>query len=219
MDDKDIAALIRMAAEAERLEEAAPLRFEWARPNHSDRAQQVRKLAAGIATLAAAACVGFMALVWLKPTPTPVTPPLAVIDPKPAEVVALVERDPEPVASPKAEFGSVIMAFFRDSDDRCSCVQLNAADFKGGLAEVHGQELLRRALANACHDNPERVMVIAMQGPTDALPSSTAEAELIAAAMREESAHCGGDAMCISSVASPFFSEGVTLVTSTLGYQ
>lgn len=216
MNDKDLSALIRMAMEAERLEEPAPLRFAWAKPEHEATASRVRTMATGIVSLAAAACLGFAALFWMKPSPTPVpTGPVAV-----SEEPAGVHRESVPVvlASTEPDMGSVIMAVFRDADDRCSCIQINEADFDGKLSEVGQAEILRKALANACHENPRQVLVIAMEGPRDELPTTAAEAELLAAAMREEAGPCGGDAMCISSRAVAFMPSSVTVLTSTMAY-
>jgi hypothetical protein len=220
MNDKDLSALIRMATEAERLEEPAPLRFAWAKADRADTASRVRTAVTGIVSLAAAACLGFVALTWMKPTSTQPLP-VAVA---PTEVQPVVETAPEVIrlakadSAPEVEIGSVIMAVFRDADERCSCIQINAADFEGRLSDVGQSEILRRALANACHDNPRQVLVIAMQGPKDELPTTAAEAELLAAAVREDAGHCGSDAMCISSEAVAYMPSSVTVLTSTLLY-
>jgi hypothetical protein len=217
MNDKDLSALIRMATEAERLEEPAPLRFGWAKPNRTDTASRVRTAVTGIVSLAAAACLGFAAITWMKPAPSQPLP-VAV---KPTEVPPVVEAaasEVTHVAKAEPEIGSVIMAVFRDADERCSCIQINAADFEGRLSDVGQSEILRRALANACHDNPRQVLVIAMQGPKDELPTTAAEAELLAAAVREDAGHCGSDAMCISSQAVAYMPSSVTVLTSTLLY-
>ena len=217
MNDKDLSALIRMATEAERLEEPAPLRFEWAKPNRADTASRVRTAATGIVSLAAAACLGFVAITWMKPAPSQPLP-VAVKSTEVPPVVEPAASEVTHVAKAEPEIGSVIMAVFRDADERCSCIQINAADFEGRLSDVGQSEILRRALANACHDNPRQVLVIAMQGPKDELPTTAAEAELLAAAVREDAGHCGSDAMCISSQAVAYMPSSVTVLTSTLLY-
>jgi hypothetical protein len=217
MNDKDLSALIRMAMEAERLEEPAPLRLTWARPEREETAARLRTMVTGIATLAAAACLGFAALVWMKPA-SPTQPLAHQGGATPAPEVSEATVPVVELAKAEPEVGSVIMAVFRDADDRCSCIQINEADFKGRLSEVGQAEILRTALANACHENPRQVLVIAMQGPRHELPSTTAEAELLAAAMHEEANSCADDAMCISSRAVAYIPSSVTVLTSTMAY-
>lgn len=207
--DLDLAALVRMAGEAERLEEPAPVRFEWARAAGRQN-DLVRRMTVG--GLAAAACVALGAFFWMKQAPAPKPLEVATAGPAGAEVA------PVSVAAKAPENGSVVMAFFHDADDRCSCVQLNAGNFKGDLAQVRGDDLVRSALANACHENPQRLLVIAMQGPKEALPASTAEAEVWAACVNDGAGRCRGESLCISDHAAPFIPAGVTMVTGSMGF-
>jgi len=221
MNDKDLSALIRMAGEAERLEEQAPLRFEWAKPDRTAREGQFRKMLGGIATLAAAACLGIAVLVWMKPTQTPNLPSGGSIthhETSPMDFVRKPEVLADGGASSADNLASVVLASFSDADDRCSCVQMNAADFKGKLTEVGSLELLRTAMANPCHENPKQVLVIAMQGPRESLPTSAAEAELLFAAVADGATHCGDDSMCFTSSTSPYIPEGVTVLAGSIGY-
>jgi hypothetical protein len=218
MNEKDLNALIRMAAEAERLEEPAGARFEWARADGAERQLRVRKMITGVATLAAAACLGFAAISWLKPA-QPVAPgssgPIA-IEKAPAVTPAVVEKATDvALPVPTSPLGAVLLAVFSDKENNCSCLQLNPADFKGDLASWGSEDLVRMARETRCQDDPTRVLVIAMEGPKDKLPSSTAEAELLAAAVRENTPHCGDD-ICFTQTAAPFVPAGVRVVAGSM---
>ena len=210
MNDKDLSALIRMAVEAERLGEPGPVRFEWARADAQERKDRVRKMVAGVATLAAAACLGFAAITWLRPTPpAALTPaPVAVNHATKEAGTALATVMPPSV-------GAVLLAVFNDVEENCSCIQLNPADFAGGLANLDRAELVRIARETSCHDDPGQVLVIAMEGPQGSMPSSAAEAELLATAVRENTTHCPDDA-CFTRTAAPFLPEGVRVVAGSI---
>jgi hypothetical protein len=209
MDERDLNALIRMATEVDRMEEDASHSFQWARAKSSRRDVLMQKLT-GIGGLAAAACLGLMVFMWMRGPQTTapvVTPPVAKVE-QPA---------PKTTTPPHSEEGNVLVAIFHDADDRCSCVQLNKDVLKGRkLTDVGGGELLRTAIAQGCHENPEKVLVLAMSGPKEVLPRSTAEAEVLATCITE-AGRCGGDSMCYASNAQAYFPPGVTVVAETLG--
>ncbi|HYE63305.1 MAG TPA: hypothetical protein VD997_15040 [Phycisphaerales bacterium] len=224
MNDRDLNALIRMAQEVEQLEEPAPLRFEWAQADAGARKLHVRKALGGVAALAAAACLGIAAITWMKPAPSGVPGPVAT-NSGPAAVPIDVKVEPRSegrdvavrLASAKGSspLGAVLLAVFKDSEDRCSCIQINGADFKGDLASIGSSELVRAALESSCHENPQEVLVIAMEGPRDRLPSSTAEAEFLAAAVQSGSSHCSDDG-CLTETTGAFLPEGVRAVAGTV---
>ncbi len=232
LNDKDLAALIRMADEVDRLESPAASRFEWAAVQASGRSALIRRMTLGMGGLAAAACVGLGMFLWAKPATVPQqisrTNPAPVLTlPTPTDVestpvTVAVGKAPQPVLVTQApiepEIQSVVMAVFQDADDRCSCIQMNPGNFKGDLANVGSQELLRTAMANACHANPDRVLVIAMQGPSESLPTSTAEAEVWAACVSERTGHCDGDSFCVTRSSAPFIPAGVTMITGSMAF-
>lgn len=208
MDERDLNALIRMATEVDEMEADASHSFQWARAKASRRDVIMQRLT-GIGGLAAAACLALMVFMWVR-GPQPVAP---------TPVAALPEHTVAPVkATPKApEEGSVLLAVFHDSDDRCSCVQLRSDALKGRkVSEMGGGELLRAAIATACHENPEKVLVLAMSGPKDVLPTTTAEAEVLATCITENG-RCGDDSICYASSAQSYLPPGVTVVAETLG--
>jgi hypothetical protein len=208
MDERDLNALIRMAAEVERMEQDSGHSFQWARARASRRDVLVQRLTA-IGGLAAAACIGLMVVVWMRgpQASTPAPRPVATIPEKPA-----------PRATPKgAEEGSVLLAVFHDADERCSCVQLRHDVLKGRkLTEVGGGELLRAAMAGSCQENPDKVLVLAVSGPKEMLPRSTAEAEILATCITENG-RCGDDSLCYASNAAAYLPPGVTVVAESLG--
>jgi hypothetical protein len=212
MDERDLNALIRMASEVDEMESDASHSFQWARAKASRRDVIMQRLT-GIGGLAAAACLALMVIMWVRgPQPAPAPTPVAIVT-KPEHTVA-----PLAAAAPKTpEEGSVLLAVFHDADDRCSCVQLRSDALKGRkLTEVGGGELLRTAIATACHENPEKVLVLAMTGPKEVLPRSTAEAEVLATCITENG-RCGDDSICYASSAQAYLPPGVTVVAETLG--
>jgi|GEM_PF-3279098 len=219
MIDKDLSALIRMAVEAERLETPAPVRFEWARGDGASRKEQVRKMIAGVATLAAAACLGFAALTWMQPAT--VTPGPVAVAPLGSGTGSGLNTEIAKAAVPgvidvvPAPLGAVLLAVFTDAENNCSCIQLNAADFQGKLASLGSAELIQLAKQTGCHEDPQRVLVIAMEGPRDQLPSSTIEAEMLASAVRENTPQCGDDA-CFTETTAPFLSADVRVVAGSV---
>ncbi len=209
MDERDLNALIRMATEAEQMEQDSSRSFQWARARASRRDVLMQRLT-GIGGLAAAACLALMVVAWLRaPQATPAPAPVAIH----AEI-----HNEKPAVAKAPEQGSVMLAVFHDADDRCSCVQLRQDAFGKGrdLTQVGGSELLRAAFAGSCHENPEKVLVIAMSGPKDMLPRSTAEAEVLATCVTEYG-RCDGDSGCYATHAASYLPAGVTVVAESMG--
>jgi hypothetical protein len=211
MDERDLNALIRMATEVDDMESDAGHSFQWARAKASRRDVIMQRLT-GIGGLAAAACLALMVFMWVR-GPQPVAP-------TPGPLTRIISEKPAPAAPPKlSEEGSVLLAVFHDADDRCSCVQLRSDALKGRkVSEMGGGELLRTAIATACHENPEKVLVLAMSGPRDVLPRSTAEAEVLATCITENG-RCGDDSICYASSAQAYLPPGVTVVAETMGME
>jgi hypothetical protein len=212
MDERDLNALIRMATEAEQMEQDSNRSFQWARAKSSRRDVLMQRLT-GIGGLAAAACLALMVVAWLR-APQGTTPVPANVAVKPE-----VHADKPVIAKAKApEQGSVMLAVFHDADDRCSCVQLRQDAFGKGrdLTQVGGSEMLRTAIAGGCHENPEKVLVIAMSGPKEMLPRSTAEAEVLATCVAEYG-RCDGDSGCYATHAASYLPAGLTVVAESMG--
>jgi hypothetical protein len=205
MDERDLNALIRMATEVDQMEQDSGHSFQWAKARASKRDTLMHRLT-GIGGLAAAACLALMVFAWLRtPTPAPAPAPITI---NPTKTIL-----PKPV-----EEGSVLLAVFHDADDRCTCVQLRQDAFAKGrkLTEVGGSELLRTAIAGACHENPEKVLVIAVSGAKEMLPKTTAEAEMLATCVSEYG-RCGDDSICYANNAASYFPAGMTVVAESMG--
>lgn len=224
MDQRDLNALIRMAAEVDTLEQDSAHSFQWAKAKTSRREVLMQRMT-GIGALAAAACLGLMVVSWLR-APQAQPSHTAMNTEKPAAPTVVASATPDTVknvesaaeATPaKPEEGSVLLAVFHDANDMCSYVQLHKDALHGRkLTEVGGGELLRTAIAANCQDNPERVLVLAMTGPKDLLPRSTAEAEVLASCI-SEGGRCGDDSGCYVNNAADYLPPGVTVVAETMG--
>ena len=79
----------------------------------------------------------------------------------------------EPKANPQ-EVASRIIAFSLDSDSYCACSQtvLHAWTGGRGLSEVTRAELLELGFETSCITTPDRIMVVAVSGPVDELPTT-----------------------------------------------
>ena len=147
-----------------------------------------------------------MVIVWMKaPQPAPISP-IAIVPAAPA------------IEPPKVpEEGSVLLAVFHDADDRCSCIQLQHPWSKGtDVSQLGGGAVLRAAMSTTCHDNPDKVLAIAVSGPKYLLPRSTAEAEVLAACVTDNG-RCGDDGGCYSNSAAAYLPAGVTVVAESMG--
>jgi hypothetical protein len=227
MNDKQLNSLIRMAGEVDRLEVDAGLAPPNSLTFYDAKSQfaAVRRLALAVGGLVAAACLTIVAVNALKPAAVPKAGEPVRIAEVPAPEVSheIIAPFNAPVVTPvRARSGedSVLMAVFRDADDRCTCVQVRPQDWGEGrrLSEVTRAEILRAAISGACHTNPERVLVIAMSGPAGSLPRSTAEAEILAACMTEGPASCDDDTLCFASNAMAFLPPGVTVLAESMAF-
>lgn len=226
MNNRELENLIRMAMEVEDLEGSRPaLSFDGA-PVTVVRtgARRVWLIGGGLA--AAAALTLAAVAVW--PT-KPSEPSARLADSTgvvgthevvpPARSVVVDSPPPVHVAQvpPDAGEKTVLLAIFRDADDRCSCVQLRDGEWSGRkLADIGRSELLRTAMARACNESPEHVLVIAIAGPAEYLPSSD-QAEVLAACVFETPSTCGDDdSSCYTSAAMACLPAGMTVKAETL---
>lgn len=79
----------------------------------------------------------------------------------------------EPKPNPQ-EVASRIIAFSLDSDSHCACSQTVLHAWTGGrsISEVTRAELLELGLETSCITTPDRIMVVAVSGPVDDLPTT-----------------------------------------------
>jgi hypothetical protein len=76
---------------------------------------------------------------------------------------------------------SVLMAIVQDDVGDVRCVRWSCADFDGrSLNELKENELRTAGLAMLCQERPSRLVVVAMQGPKQAMPTSDSHATHLA---------------------------------------
>jgi len=205
MNDDQLSTLIRMAVEAERLE--SPLHIEHFRAVPPVRRSVLWKLA----PLAAAAAVLLAVMIVPRFMSQPESPDEIAINTDPAPVLA-----PEVVvAKPSAE-GSMLVAVYREADDRCGSVVWVKDAFAGrAMADVSRTELVEAALKGRGDARTGLMLVVGLQGPREMLPDSHAAAEALAQCMTVES--CGVEAPCYAATALGCLPSNVRIVTETVG--
>lgn len=204
---QEVEALERCAEE----EAAAPTPIPF--PGTSGRAPVVAPRAAGLGSsrlfgyLAAAACLGLaVGIAWHATTPAPVPskPRFIAIKPDPqpappadgegittprtveiAHRTASVDEHSEYACSTHmSEIASVVFAISRDMDtdcgDRQAVVQSLALGPTGSISRA---DLLRLGIEAAGFVSPDRLLVVSVSGPVEALPHTVSEAEALIACM------------------------------------
>ena len=132
--------------------------------------------------LAVAAALAMLASVQLVLTRFFVpSNPIEVVDserlsPKPDRAA-----DPLVAQRPHLPTSSLLLAVYQNAAGSLSCVNWSADALKGRtVASLTTEELTRLGLALACDPEAARILVVGLEGPTAALPSSDARAKLVA---------------------------------------
>jgi hypothetical protein len=212
MDDKRIQDLVKMAMEIEALERAGD------RPAIGFRAGAIRRLMvnAGMG-LAAAACLVVALFVMHGRQQQPI-PKLATGPKAPAAVDRPATSSP--VVGTADEKGCVVMAMYRDTDGRCTCVQMEQPEWCGQrrLTDVSRSELRQAALREPCTNDAQQVVILAVEGRTDSLPRNHDEAEVIAQQLSTAAASIGRhtDVTAFAYAAMPRLTSDSTVVAETL---
>jgi len=161
LDDDRLQRLLRDAHALERFERgaAAPA----ARPVAS-RVWWAAGVAAAVAVLSAGA--------WL----------FGSRGPAPSPRDGVVNAGTRPVgAAPVEQVASLLLAVYQDDDGTLSCVNWSADALKGrAMSSLTADELTRMGLALACDPQAARILVVGLEGPAGALPSSDARAQVVA---------------------------------------
>lgn len=241
MNDRQLHELLRMAAEIERIEaDAASVVGHIG--GRSAQATRGRRLFAGRAAwawgggLAAAAAValgvgGFLALSGggggggsgsggvladARPNPMDYRVPL----PPAVEPVAAAPRaatTPKISASP-----AMLLAIYQDMFGGARCVQIVPRPLEPGesLAAIardemlHAEDIERGAW---CAPGPHRLLVVALAGPADRLPTTHERAEALAACIAQARDACSEDQSAYASAAYTCVPPGVSVrVESTI---
>ncbi|MFN0131348.1 MAG: hypothetical protein ACKVW3_02255 [Phycisphaerales bacterium] len=170
MNDRELERLVRMAVEAERFEnEAGDSRLLMPR---------LRRFLFTSLTTAAAACLLVAVLFAMRPAaPTPLT--TRDLIPRPADETVGIQQ----VSSPER---SLVMGIFRDRDGRCTCVRWSRQEWGGRrLSDVGRGELVDAVLKASCTSDPRQVMVVAISGPDEVLPTTREGADRLATALAD----------------------------------
>ena len=221
MDDKQLQELARMVVEIEALEQSASgHEAPIARIGPSGLVHgPIRRLMVGAATgLAAAACL-VIGLLIMRPAPRiPAVPETRLADKGPSGHGG--DQAPAPtIVKTSATEKCVVMSMFRDTNGRCSCLQVSEPQWEGGrpLADVSRSELHRVALAQPCDTEAQQVIIVAVAGRADTLPGHE-QAEAIAQQISTAAASVGRhtDVTSFARAAMPGLSDGATVVAETV---
>ncbi len=245
MNDRQLHELLRMAAEIERIEaDAASVVGHIG--GRSAQATRGRRLFAGRAAwawaggLAAAAAValgvgGFLALsgggggsgqggsALTDARPNPIDYRV----PQPPDLTAIAAADvaqrTSPVPLPKiAASPAMLLAIYQDMFGGARCVQIVPRPLEPGesLAAIgrdemlHAEDIERGAW---CAPGPHRLLVVALAGPADRLPTTHERAEALAACIAQARDACSEDQSAYASAAYTCVPPGVSVrVESTI---
>ncbi|HZW07457.1 MAG TPA: hypothetical protein VFF65_10060 [Phycisphaerales bacterium] len=136
-------------------------------PAVKTRSRRVWWAVKAAAVLAVAGAV--VLVVGNRPAPSP-----------PADsIVSTVKPPVAPV--PAENVASLLLAVYQDDDGTLSCVNWSSDALKGrAIASMTADELTRMGLALACDPQAARILVVGLEGPAAALPSSDARAQVVA---------------------------------------
>ncbi|CAG0969797.1 hypothetical protein PHYC_01180 [Phycisphaerales bacterium] len=199
MRDQRILDLVQMASEAEELEQSARLTFAHTPAETGMSWRRVGVLGA----LAAVLTMAFM--VWPR-APIPGPPQVVMNRPKPVA----------PKAPEQVNTGPMLLAVFHQPDARCDCVVWEEGSFANrDVREIGRSELIEAAWKARCADSSNLMLVVALDGPRELLPTDEDSARVLAACLSIQSEECGAAASCYEN-ASEFISPSVTMVAATL---
>lgn len=199
MNDARLQQLLKLAAEAERLESGD--RHFHVKPLSSKAANFNASRILGVA--AAVAFAGVIGLLTLK-SPT-VVQPIDVVE---------AETPTTPICEQES---TVLLALFHKADGIAgrATMALRNWDATRGLNDLAEGELLGIAFEHANDMTPEAmpdsVVLLAVSGPSSLIPHSDAEATLLAACLENTPASCGGEVPCYTSAALSCLPPGVTV--------
>jgi hypothetical protein len=201
MNDVRLQQLLKMAAEAERLEFGErPLRPS-SFPLQKNTSRVVRMWGAAAAIL----FVGVTGLFTLKSSTT--KDPVPVADSAPGI----------PSVNTCDEESTVLLALFRKADGIAgrATMAVRSWDAARGLSDLAEGELLGIAFEHTNDMTPEAlpdsVVLLAVSGPSSLIPHSDAEATVLAACLENTPTACGEEVPCYTSAALSCLPPGVTV--------
>ena len=224
--DRNVEQLVRMALDIEALERAAGAAGDEFGPvarigRPAPRHGSWRKVGVGVGFGTAAAACLTLAMFMMQPRNPGSGAPLAVA-PRVPSVPIPVEPDATPrvVQAANNDEKCVVMAMFRGADGQCSCLQMRDGDFEEGrtLAEVPRSELYDVALHAPCSTSAQQVLIVAVSGRADSLPTNHEQAEAIVRQISTAAASVGrhADVSAIAYAAMPGLSPGSTVIAENV---
>lgn len=155
----------------------------------------------------------------VAPGPSPMSPGNGGAQGAAVQLASLSNAGGARAAQPSCT-GCVVVAIFRDSRDGCSCVHLQPHDFTDGrrLADHAPTDLLSVPLKGACAPSPDRILLVALEGPTEMLPRTPAEAESLVECVTDAPRQCDGSPACYASAASRCLPQDVHVLAQTVQF-
>lgn len=241
MNDRQLQELLRMAAEIERIEADAQSVIGHvggrsatsARGRRSSFTRSAWMWGSGLAA-AAAVALGIGGVVMLSggggsssaggsggPTPGPIAttnnaaqqPP---VDSAPAPVESIAVALPAATTPKLAASPGLLLAIYQDMFGGARCVQivprpLEPGESLAGLARdemLHAEDIERGA---ACAPGPHRLLVVALSGPADQLPTTYERAEALASCIAQTRDICSEEQSAYASAAFTCVPPGVSV--------
>lgn len=122
----------------------------------------------------------------------------------PRSTTAFASGQPAMIPALSGNKSAVLVAIFKDSTGDCRCVQIQPHNWEDGrtLADHLPSDLLGVKLNGSCSAGGDSLMLVAMEGPTELLPSTAAQAEELANCVSDAPRICDGSPGCMASMAS-----------------
>ncbi len=222
MDDRRIESLLRMALEAEDLEQAAiQPQLHLVR---SVRSRRTWLLPLAAAMASAAAVLAIMTLVLPAMNPAPKAPEVVnkPTHQSPIEIPSDFNRPLKShsteVASAHDDEASVVLAFFEGMDGRCTCMHIQDEEWNSEqLAGKNRGELLDVAYRSKCGSPSPSLLVVAIAGRRDALPRTPEAAEALASCLTDHTRATKSELVNRAYQAVPGLPAGSMVVAETVG--
>lgn len=114
--------------------------------------------------------------------------------------------------------GCVVVAIFKDSRGGCRCVHIQPHAWEDGraLADRGPGDLLGVKLSGTCSTPSDALLLVAVEGPRELLPQTSAEAEALAECVSMAPKECDGSPGCYASVASRCLPSKVSVLAQTV---
>jgi len=114
----------------------------------------------------------------------------------------------------------VVMTMYREADGRCTCLQMEQAEWDGGkkLAEVERSELYNVAFRSPCSTSAPQALIVAVAGKAENLPRDRQQAEILAQQVSTAAAAVGrhADVSALAYAAMPSLARGSTVVAENV---